>query len=176
MNQTKKKSTLSSSFLNTKKKIIIACAILAVAIILVAVLMTLENNKGQLTIKNKTDLKLEYVKAYYVYSEGKVNDGIEAKDLEAKGTVKFDMEPINFIYAEANLEVVFKFENYDELFVDAGYFHDNFTGNTSITFEKTADPEIINLKVKASNGILSNRNIKCNEKYTINLSEGSIPD
>lgn len=176
MKKTERKNTHTSSFLDTKRKVVIACIASAVVLLLVFILMLTENKESQLTIKNKTDLNLEYVKAYYVYSEGKVNDGIEAKEIKPEDTLKFALDPMNFLYAESNLEVVFKFENYDELFVDAGYFHDNFTGSIAITFNKTDDPEVVKLKVKGNNGIISSSNIKCNENYTVNLRDGYIPD
>ena len=69
-----------------------------------------------------------------------------------------DLEKMDLSYREANLEIRFKFEGYDELFVDAGYFNDEFKGKITISFTDTEDEKVI-LKVKASGGILPSPNI-----------------
>lgn len=163
-------------FFDNKRNLWITGIVTAAVLLLVVVLMFIESGNKQYMIENKTNLKLEYVKAYFVYSEGKVNDGIELTDLSAHVSKKLPMEPIDLLGLGANLEVRFKFENYDELFVDAGIFDDSFQGKVSIVFEETEDPGVLDLKVKANNGLMPSTLINCDEEYIVNLNEGFIPE
>lgn len=164
------------SFFDNKRNVWITGIATAAVLLLVVVLMFIESSNKQYVIENKTDLKLEYVKAYFVYSEGKVDDGIELTELSAQASKKLPMEPVDLLGLGANLEVRFKFENYDELFVDAGMFNDSFQGRVSIVFEESGDPGVLDLKVKANNGLMPSTLINCDEEYIVNLTEGFIPE
>lgn len=149
----------------------IAAGVLA---LLMIVFVFVEGGEGKLTIHNDTNLKLEYVKPYFVYSEGSVTESYKVyeeifQDKHAYG----DVQKINLSGLEANLEVRFKFENYDEMFVDAGYFNDNFYGDIDIDFSQFDDDNIV-LSVKASNGILPSRTIDCDDEFNIYLSDGYV--
>ncbi len=162
-------------FFESKKKVTILSIVAVVVLLIIGVFIYIENTDSKIVIKNKTDLKLEYVKAYYVGPEEAYNEGINVTDIQAGKTLTLPQDPINLFNAEANLEVRFKFEGYDELFVDAGIFNDDFNGKVSIDFVPTEDGKIT-LKVKARPSILGSNKILCNERYTVNLSEGMIED
>lgn len=176
MKRIKKAEVKKQRFFESKRNIVIVCIVAALAVVLIALLMLLEGNKEQVTIKNKTDLKLEYLQAYFVGEEGPVSEGLSVENMEAGQSTTLHQEAVNLLFTGSNLEIVFKFENYDELIVDAGIFNDKFTGNIKIDFEKTDDPEILKLKVKANNGILPSPTIDCDEEFEINLREGFIPE
>lgn len=146
----------------------------AVFLLLMVIILIAEGNKGKLTIRNNTQLKLEYVKTYFVYSEGPVTeDNMTYEEILEGKYINDVVQEINLSGLEANLEVRFKFENYDEMFVDAGYFNDNFYGDIKIVFDQI-DDDNIELKVKASNGILPSRTTKCDDEFNIYLSEGYV--
>jgi hypothetical protein len=146
-----------------------------IVLIIMTVLMFLESAAGgKVVVKNNTDLKLDYVSANFVYSQGSLNDGVKTESIEPNKSVTIPQDKINLTNTEANLEVHFKFEGIDELFTDAGYFNSTFDGKVSISFDKTDDPNIINLKIKATNGLFSSKTIDCNEEYQIDLSENLI--
>ncbi len=174
MKETKETIVEKKKLFDTKGKVITAIAAAVIVLVLVAVLMYIETGYGKVTVKNKSDLKLEYVNTQFVYTEGELLKGIEAKDINAHKTFTANMDPIDLLGYEANYEIRFKFENHEELLVDAGIFNDNFDGNIKIEFKKTDDPNLLKMKVKASNGILPSKLIDCNETYTINLSEGKV--
>lgn len=159
---------------DTKAKRIGVCITTAVLLLLIAVLMLLEADKGQLIIKNNTDLNLEYVNAKYVYTEGDVTAPLEIGSIKANDTYKAAIDSINLSGYSANYEIHFKFENYDEMFVDAGLFNAEFIGNMKVNFKKTDDPNILKMTVNAGNGLFNTNEIICDEKYNINLSTGEI--
>lgn len=161
-------------FFDSKENIIKVCAAAAVVVLLVVVLMIVESGYGKIVIKNKTNLKLEYVKTSYVGPESVTAEGIETSVIEVNKTFSQKLEPVNLSYTSSNLEIHFKFENQEELFTDVGFFNDKFDGNVTISFENTDDPNLITMKVKAKNGIFKTRSIDCDEEYTIDLSEGGI--
>ncbi|MDF2906674.1 MAG: hypothetical protein K0R34_1995 [Herbinix sp.] len=163
------------TFFESKKKMTIAGATVLAVLIIIGVLLYIESTDNKIVIKNKTDLKLEYVKAFYVGPEEAYTEGINVTELTAGETESIPQETINLLGAEANLEVRFKFEGYDELFVDSGYFNDIFSGKTSINFIPTNDGKI-KMTVKARNGIINSKGIICDDYYTINLAEGYIED
>lgn len=178
MKEKKGTTTHTSSFLNTKEKIIGACIASGVIVILIAVLMIIESNNGKITVKNNTDLKLEYVNTSFVYSteDNSVDEFKNFKEIKANSTETLKFEPVNLLYSGANLEISFKFENKDELFVDAGIFNDKLTGKVKISFQQTKDSNVLKLKVTAKNGILPSATIDCNEEYTVNLNDGTISE
>ena len=137
--------------------------------------MFMEIGESKIVVKNDTDLKLEYVSAYYVYAEGPINDGVKFENIEAKKTASIPLDEINLLYTESNLELLIKFENYDEILVDSGYFNDVFKGKINVDFEQINDKEV-KLKVKANNGFLSSKLIQCDEEYTIDLSTGLVSE
>lgn len=163
------------TFFESKKKITIAGFAVLAVLLIIGVLIYMESTDNKIVIKNKSDLKLEYVKAFYVGPEEAYNEGINATELTPGKTISFPQETMDLYGAQANLEVRFKFEGYDELFVDAGYFNDIFSGKTNINFTPTDDGKI-KLTVKASNGVFTSNQIVCNEFFTVNLAEGYIED
>lgn len=162
-------------FFESKKKVTILATVTIAVLLIIGVFIYIENTDSKIVIKNKTDLKLEYVKAYYVGPEEAYNEGINVTDLQAGKSISLPQDPINLFNAEANLEVRFKFEGSDELFVDAGIFNDSFNGKVSIDFVPTKDGKIT-LKVKARPGLLGSNKITCNDRFTVNLAEGMIED
>ncbi len=169
------KSVQPETFFESKRKMTIAGATVLAVLLIISVLIYMESTDNKIVIKNKSDLKLEYVKAFYVGPEEAYNEGINITELTPGNTVSLPQETIDLLGAEANLEIRFKFEGYDELFVDAGYFNDIFSGKTTINFIPT-DEDKIQLTVKAKNGIITSNLINCDEEYTINLTEGFIED
>lgn len=157
---------------NTKTLIFALAGLIALAVI---ILIIVESFSGRIIIKNETDIKLEYVKAYFVDMEGPFTQEILFEDLEKGDTAEFELEKIDFSYREANLEVRFKFEDYDEMFVDSGYFNEDFNGKILINFTDIDEDKVL-LKVKASGGILPSPNIICNEEHVVNLEEGYVEE
>jgi hypothetical protein len=139
----------------------------------VFLLLVIDSNGGNLYIKNNSDLKLEYVKAYFVNAEGPITDEIKFENMKANKKSSYQFSNYDFSNNEANLEIRFKFENSEELFVDAGIFNDKFDGNINIVFDQKEDNKLT-LKVKASKGILPSNAANCNENFKINLKEGYI--
>lgn len=158
-----------------KEHKILILSIGIILFILIALAIVVESVASNLTIKNNTDLKLEYLRYYFVGEEGPVMDPVEYKNINSQKILKEDAPVINLMGREANLEIRFKFENYDSMFVDAGYFNDEFKGSIDILFEQK-DSNNIDFIVKASNGLLPSKRIQCNDKYNINLKEGYIED
>ena len=163
------------TFFESKKKMTIAGLAVIAAILIIGVFIYIENTDNKIVISNKTDLNIEYLKAYYVGPEEAYNEGINVTDLTAGKTESIPQETINLFGAEANLEIRFKFEGYEELFVDSGYFNDVFSGKTTINFIPGKDDKIT-MTVKAKNGIINSKAIVCDDYYTINLAEGYIED
>ncbi len=163
------------TFFESKKKMTIAGIAVIAVLLIIGVFIYIENNDNHIVIKNKTDLKIEYLKAYFVGPEEVLNEGIHITELTAGKTESIPQESIDLFGAEANLEIRFKFEGYEELFVDAGFFNDVFSGKTSIDFIPTKDGTIA-LTVKAKNGLITSNRIICDDFYTVNLAEGYIED
>lgn len=164
---------------NTRKKVIIGCVIAAACMLLVIGLMYAESQKGKLIIKNHTDLNLESVKANFVYTEGFVNEGNTIKNIQAGKTCIKALNPSSIDlrnYSNANYQVEFQFKNHKKLLVDCGTFNALFNGNVRVTFKKTDDPNLITVTVKASNGLLPQRTIDCNETQKISLSKDKLVD
>ncbi|HWT75532.1 MAG TPA: hypothetical protein VN258_12570 [Mobilitalea sp.] len=166
--------SLTSSFFDSKQKIIGVSIIATIVVLFVAVFMIVESSYGNWIVKNKTALKLEYVKTSFVNADSTVKDGIDTGSIATKTTFKKPLEQVNLKLTESNLEVRFQFENSKEMFTDVGFFNDNFKGNINITFEKTDDPNLVKMKIKAGNGIFQSKTVDCNEEFTINISEGKI--
>lgn len=146
-----------------------------VAIILLFVisiiLIIIESISGKLTLKNETDLKLEYVRVYFTDEEGQIGpDILDVENISPKDTVSNQVAGMNFTNLDASLEVRFKFENHDEILVDAGYFNQYFDGNIKIAFHQMNNDEV-EFRVKASNGFFSKQ---ANDVYTVNLVEGYV--
>ncbi len=169
------KSVKPETFFESKKKMTIAGVAVLAVLLIISVLIYIESTDNKIVIKNKTDLKVEYLKAYYVGPEEAYNEGINVTELTAGKTESIPQETINLLGAQANLEIRFKFEGYEELFVDAGYFDDVFSGKVAINFVPTSDGKI-KMTVKARNGIVNSNRIVCDDYYTINLAEGYIED
>lgn len=163
------------TFFESKKKMTIAGVAVLAVLLIISILIYMESTDNKIVIRNNSNLKLEYVKAFYVGPEEAYNEGIQATELMPGKTESFPQETMNFLGAEANLEVRFKFEGYEELFVDAGYFNDIFSGRATINFTHLEDGKI-KLAVKAKNGVITSNMIVCDEDYTINLAEGYIED
>lgn len=170
-----KKVDKAEGFFESKKKMTIAGVSAAVVLIIIVVLLLVESTDEKIVVNNRTDLKLEYVKAYFVGPEDVYNDGINVTDLGAGEKEVIPQEPINLLNAEANLEVRFKFEGSEEMFVDAGYYNDNFAGKITIDFSKNKEGKVI-LKVKAKPGVLNSPNIIADDRFTVNLETGEIED
>jgi hypothetical protein len=165
------KSVLMDS---TKKGLLFGIS--GVIVLIILVLIIIENQNGRLKIKNNTDLKLEYVKTYFVDSEGPLQDPFIFENVESDAKLVKPLEKMYLYDKGANLEIRFKFENYeDEYLVDSGYFNDNFDGNVNITFTKVEDG-LVKLKVKASNGLLASNRIRCNEVTDVYYKEGKISE
>lgn len=157
--------------MDLRTKILIS-AVAGVLVILAVILMFIENDQNQMIIRNNSDLKLEYIKAYFVDEEGPVNDSIEINGLEPGKKIENAMERVNLYAKAANLELRFKFAGYDDkLLVDSGIFNDVFDGKITINFTQKND-DLIQLTVKASNGLLPSTLIRCDEVYDIELKDG----
>ena len=174
MKKVKVKKDQKKEPMNKKIKILIY-ALAGVIALLSIMLILLESSSGYITVHNKSSRKLEYVKAYFVDMEGQFTETMLFEDLTDGDKLKLDLEKLDLSYREANLEVIFKFEGYDELFVDAGYFNDEFKGKITISFTDTEDEKVL-LKIKASGGILPSPNISCNEEHIVNLEEGYVEE
>ncbi len=177
MKRIKKAPEVKPSFFDSKTNVAFVGIAAIIILVLSAVFMFVESGYDKYQITNNTDLKLEYVKTYYVYSQGPLTEEATVENIEANSTYTEAAKEINLTGAEANLEIRFKFENNEELFTDSGIFNGKFSGNVRIKFDKTDDPNIIKMTVKAKNGIFGNTNeIYCDESYDIDLSENIILD
>lgn len=150
-------------------------SVIGVAVLIMIVLIMIESLNGKIVISNNTNLKLEYVKAYFVDVEGPVNDGFSTENLEAGKEFENALNKIDLLGTNSNLEVRFKFENQEEMLVDAGFFNDAFDGKITIDFSQKEE-DYAKLRVKASNGLLPSQLIQCDEEYIINLKEGYLED
>lgn len=169
-----KKKPQKAPMKNSTKIILYSTA--GIILLAVIILMSIESTAGKITVRNNSDIKLEYVKAYFVGSEGSLTeDEMLFENLEKGETSELLLDKIDLAYREANLEVRFKFEGYDELFVDSGYFNDVFKGKISVRFDNTHDDKVL-LKIKASTGVIPSPQISCNEEHIVNLAEGYVEE
>lgn len=146
-------------------------------LLLVVILMVIESKSSKIMVQNDSDIKLEYVKAYFVDMEGPISDDVMLfENLESGDKSELPLEKIDLVYRQANLEVRFKFEGHDEMFVDAGYFNEVFSGRINIDFEETDDDGKLLLKIKAKTGVLPSPHIRCDEEHVVNLAEGYIEE
>jgi len=157
------------------KRVKIFAVIIAILVVISGVIFYIEDNDSKIVIKNNTDLKLEYVKACYIGPDIQFNEGINETDIAAGKNLSIAQDQINLLGAEANLEIRFKFENHEELFVDAGIFNDTFNGKVTIAFNETKDNKV-RLNVKAKAGVINSSGINCDDTFTINLDENLIED
>ncbi len=163
-----------SHILDTRGKMIGAIAAGAVILVTAFILMIVESGYGRITITNNTELNLEYIKTSFVDSESNHIDLGRIETVNAKENYSEALPAVNLVYTESNLEVRFKFADHEELFTNAGYFLSNFDGNIKITFDKTEDPNLLSLKIKASNGIFRTNTVDCNVTLLVNLADGKI--
>ncbi|MDD4112230.1 MAG: hypothetical protein PHC56_04255 [Herbinix sp.] len=148
-----------------------------IVLLLAVILILIEGRSSIISIRNDSDIKLEYVKAYFVNMEGPVlEEKMIFENLESGDHTKLDLEKINLSYQEANLEIRFKFDGHDELFEDVGYFNEVFKGRINIDFKKTDEDGKLLLKVKAKNGVLPSPLTRCDEEHIINLTEGYVEE
>lgn len=163
-----------SHFFDTKEKIIGVCAAGIVLLGIIIVLLFVESSYDKLVIKNNTDIDLENLSMSFVNEEDTLTTPIVTGEVKANSTFTKQLDDFKLIFSNANLELRFNFDGHDNLLTDVGTFIDNFNGKISVTFTKTDDPNVIGMKVKASNGIFQTNTIDCNEEFTINISEGKI--
>ncbi|MDF2542041.1 MAG: hypothetical protein K0S47_1759 [Herbinix sp.] len=145
----------------------------AVIILVITVLMLVETDGGFLIINNNSDVKIEYVKAYFVNVEGPFTEELKVENLEPSKKQNLFYDQIDLYPQQANLEIKFKLENQEEMFVDAGYFNDVLKGNINVSFDQKDDNNIT-LSVQAKNGILPSSTIVCDEEFNIYLDEGYV--
>lgn len=158
---------------NTK---IFLYALGGVILLAMIILIMIESASSSITVKYDTEKKLEYVEAYFVDDEGQLTENtMMFEDLNRGKKSVITLNAIDLSELEANLEVRFKFEGEDELFVDAGYFNDEFDGKISISFDDMDDGKIL-LKVKASAGVIPSPQIRCDEEHIVNLEEGIVEE
>lgn len=139
--------------------------------------MFVESGYDKYQIDNNTDLKLDYVTSQFVYEQGSLTEEVKTENIEANNSYTEAAKVINLTGYEANLEIRFKFENGEELLTDSGIFNGKFSGNVRIKFDKTDDPNVVKMTVKAKNGIFGNtRQIECDETYTIDVSQSMLLD
>ncbi len=171
----KAKKTPKKTLLDTKAKKITAGAITAAVLIIIVVIMIIEETqKSQLIIHNNTDLNLEYVKMKYVFPEGDLTGEVQTDKIEANKSLTEEVAEVNLYGLEANCEITFKFENQDEMNIDAGSFSDIFKGKIKINFKKTDDPDIYKMTVKADTGLIPSKLISCDEEFTVDFKEGTV--
>jgi len=179
MAKNKKKTeskSLTQELFNSKSKIITAGIIAAAVLIIIVVLIVREGSYGKLIIDNNTDIDIEYVKTSFVNSEDIIDEGMQTGAIPAGEKLTSAMEPVNLELTESNLEVAFKLAGHDEMFTDVGFFNQKFYGNIKISFNKTDDPDIITIKIKAANGLFQTSSVYCNEEYEIDLKNSMILD
>lgn len=162
--------TQKNNFLKKNYKYILI-GLAGIAALITIFFVIFESSRKKIVIDNDTDRKLEYVRAYFREAEGQVGEEVLFEDITAGGRSTDRLNQIDLSYLQANLRVRFKFEGMeDDLFVDAGYFNDIFNGKVTVRFIQTEE-ELIEMEVKASNGILPSPSIRCNETYIIENDE-----
>lgn len=176
MRKIKKKEINQKQPMSIKKRIILFATVGVIAV-MAAILMIIENESGKIKIINNSDLKLEYLNAYFVDSEGMIDETIyEYAGVESNSKQSLDLLPVNLLGMEANLEIRFKFDGYEHKYLqDAGLFNDKFDGKITIRFDNEENGTI-RMKVKASNGFLTSRLITCDEEYRINFQTGEMDE
>ncbi len=177
MKNKKASKSLSKSFFNSRGRIIGTCVVAAVIFVLVIVLMIVESSFGRWTIKNNTDYDLNFMKVSFsgvTFFDGLDTAGIETETIEANSKFTKKLETLNLFNTASNMNLNFKLENTEEINTTAGFFNSNFDGNITITFEPTEDPNLLTMKIKASNGIFKSTAVDCNEEYTIDISESAV--
>lgn len=168
------KKEIKAPMSNTSKVVLYALA--AVVLLVTIILLLIESGSGKVIVRNESGLKLEYVEAYFVDIEGPVNDDvIFAENLDNGDKYEYSFDNIDLVGRQANYEIRFKFEGHERLFVDAGYFNDEFKGKIELDFIDSEDDKVL-LKIKASAGILPSPHILCDEEHTINLEEGYVEE
>lgn len=159
-----------------KKKVYTILGIAAVLIVVMIVIMLFENKKGSYKITNNSSYRLESITTCFVYDDdingSQSTEVVDFGSLDRKKSISKPHDTIELYNLGATLEIRFKFEGMEELFVNAGYFYDNLHGDVKITFED--DGENIILKAKAKNGILKTASIDCDDVFTIHTSEGYV--
>ncbi len=161
------------TFFDTKGKMIGAIITASVIFIIIVVLMISESILGgKLIIDNKTDLNLEYVNTKYVIDNDDLTDFITYDGIKANHTFTTSIDPINLSSFHAYCKIAFKFENYNEMYVEAGLFSTKFTGDMNITFAKSEDANKLIMTVTADNGFIPSRLIQCDDEFTIDLDTG----
>ena len=171
----KERHKKKEGFFQTRNGKITLTGICAAAMLLIVVLMIIENKTNEVIIKNKTDLKLEYVQLRFIHSEGAITNPIKYKNIQPNKTKVVPKNDIKLTNMDANMEVRFKFKGYDEIFTDAGIFNGILKGNIEVSFNKINSDEV-KVKIKAANGMLASKEIDCNEKYTAHLKEGYMEE
>lgn len=154
-----------------------------IIILVIAVLLFMESIKGKLTIINDSGLKLNYVEAVFTDIEGFASNKWRIDELAAGDKSTIDIGEIKLLGREANLRVRFEFEGYEEnkdipgdsLFIDAGYFNEDFGGKITIKFTKGEEDTIL-LNVNAKNGLLPSALTQCDEKHNVKYKENFIEE
>ncbi len=177
MKRIKKAPEVKPSFFDSKTNVAFVGIAAIIILVLSAVFMFVESGYDKYQIDNNTDLKLDYVTSQFVYEQGSLTEELKTENIEAKNSYTEAAKVINLTGFEANLEIRFKFENGEELLTDSGIFNGKFSGNVRIKFDKTDDPNVVKMTVKAKNGIFGNtRQIECDETYTIDVSQSMLLD
>jgi hypothetical protein len=157
-----------------QKKIYIAIGIVGVLIILSFIWIMIESTSGgKFTFTNKSDYKIEYMKATFVNDEWQLSDTMNFENVASKSKDTLDINDIDLNNTQASLQLKIKFEGYDEFVLDAGYFDDLFTGNINIILKQSKQDQV-DIYIKAKNSLLSSKTTNCDEYYTIYVKEGYI--
>lgn len=172
-NRENKKSVSNTAKLGNPKVLIYG--IIGIIAFISVIFMLIESGQGSIRIKNKSDLKLEYVKTQFVYWDSDSTEQLLFDSIETNDEKVQPIESVNLVGTESNLELRFKFEGYDEFFIHAGYFNDTFSGNIKVTFDRKND-DIISVKLKGKNGILPSKQISLDESYDVYLEEGYVAE
>lgn len=177
MKRIKKAPEVKPSFFDSKTNVAFVGIAAIIILVLSAVFMFVESGYDKYQIDNNTDLKLDYVTSQFVYEQGSLTEEVKTENIEANNSYTEAAKVINLTGYEANLEIRFKFENGEELLTDSGIFNGKFSGNVRIKFDKTDDPNVVKMTVKAKNGIFGNtKQIECDETYTIDVSQSMLLD
>lgn len=147
-----------------------------IVLILIIVMMLVEQNDGKFTIKNNTDLKLEYVNTYFsALGEDNTTEFMTFEAIEAnKSKSNVIADSINFLNTEAEIIIKFKYENYEETTINAGSFNNTFSGSIKVNFNSTEDSDMIQVDVVVKNGLIPDSQVDCDEQYDVRLSDGYV--
>lgn len=155
-----------------KREIIIG--IIVLIILLSFVWIAVENiGGGKFIFTNNSSYKIEYMDATFVNDDWQVSDTVKFENLISGGMDKKFFENFNLNNMEASLQLTIKFEGHSPFVVVAGYFDDLFTGNIKVNLTENIKDEV-DIKIKATNGIIPSNTTNCNELYTIFVKEGYI--